>query len=213
MAIGDGSFANVFKNETPDPSFGVTSSIFLDQLTTTGSFVRTTAIDNTQLTTSFASKSELALNISTDGKSVSFMGYTAPTNTLDVSNSNTAAMVDPTNPVKSIYARAIANVDLSTGAVGITNVNAYSGNNGRAAVLANGQYYMVGNAGNGSGNGAQLSALSDNTGVQSIAVGNSGNTTAVGVALGTNGSATGYQRGFSLAQLPNLAVQIGRAHV
>jgi PEP-CTERM motif len=205
VAIGDGNFANVFKNETPDPSFGVTSPIYIDQLNTTGTRVSTMAVDSSQITTSFASKSELALNVSSDGKSVSFMGYNAPKNTLDVSNSNTAAVFDSTNPVASTYARAIGNINLSTGAVQVTNVNAYSGNNGRAAVLVNGQYYMVGNAGNGSGNGTSLSQLSDNTGVQRIAVGASGNTTAVGVAVGTYGSSTGYQRGFSLAQLPNLA--------
>jgi hypothetical protein len=205
-AIADGSFPNVFKNETPDPSFGVTSPIYLDQLTTSGNWVNTTAVNSSVITTSFASKSELALNVSTDGKSVSFMGYAAPKNTLDVSNSNTAAFVDPTNPVKSTYARAVANVNLSTGNVQVTNVNAYSGNNGRAAIQANGQYYMVGNAGNGSGNGTSLSHLSDNTGVQSIAVGDqTGNTTAVGAAQGTFGQSNGYQRGFSLAQLPDPA--------
>jgi len=205
VAIGDGTFANVFKNETPDPSFGVTSSIYLDQLTTSGNLVSTKAIDPSLMTTSFASKSELALNVSTDGASVSFMGYAAPKNTLDVSNSNTASLFDSTNPVGTTYGRAIANVNLSTGAVQVTSVNAYSGNNGRAAILANGQYYMVGNSGNGNGNGTSLSQLSDNTGVQRIAAGSSGNTTAVGVAQGTFGSATGYQRGFSLAQVPDPA--------
>jgi len=205
VAVGDGTFANVFKNEVPDPSFGVTSAIYLDRLTTSGTNLGTTAIDTNVMTSSFASKSELALNVSTDGKSVSFMGYAAPINTLDVSNSNTTQAYDSTNPVASTYARAIGTVNLSSGAVQVTNVNAYSGNNGRAVVQANGQYYMVGNAGNGSANGAGLSQLSDNTGVQSIAVGSSGNTTAVGVAIGTSGSATGYQRGFSLAQLPDPA--------
>ena len=47
--------------------------------------------------------------------------------------------------------------------------------------------------------------MSDNTGVQSIAAGASGNTNAVGAVHGTFGSATGYQRGFSLAQDPNPA--------
>lgn len=205
VAIGNGAFANVFKNETPDPSFGVTSSIYLDQLTSSGSLVKTTAIDNSLITSSFASKSELALNVSTDGTAVTFMGYAAPTNTLDVSNSNTASVFDSTNPVGTTFARAIANVNLSTGNVQVTDVNAYSGNNGRAAVLANGQYYMVGNAGNGSGTGTQLSNLSNDTGVQRIALGSSGNTTAVGAAQGTFGNATGYQAGFSLAQLPNPA--------
>lgn len=204
-AIGDGSFANVFKNETPDPSFGVTAPIYIDQFTTSGNRISTLAVDSNQITTSFASKSELALNVSSDGKSVSFMGYNAPKNTLDVSNSNTAAVFDSTNPVGSTYARAIGNVNLSTGALQVTTVNAYSGNNGRAAVQVNGQYYMVGNAGNGSATGTVLSQLSDVTGVQRIAVGSSGNTTAIGAVQGTFGSATGYQHGFSLAQLADPA--------
>ena len=204
-AIANGSFPNVFKNESADPSFGITSPIYLDQLTTTGALVSSLTINSSLITSSFASKSELALNISSDGSSVAFMGYAAPKNTLDVSNSNTSAVFDPTNPVASTYARAIGQVDLATGNLQVINVNAYSGNNGRAAALVNGNYYMVGNAGNGSGNGTTLSQLSDNTGVQRIAVSGSGNTTAVGAVQGTFGSSTGYQRGFSLAQLSDPA--------
>jgi uncharacterized protein (TIGR03437 family) len=39
----------------------------------------------------------------------------------------------------------------ANGAIQVTPTNAYSGNNGRAAILANGQYYMVGNSNNGAG--------------------------------------------------------------
>ena len=204
-ATNDGTFPNVFKNEVPDAAFGVASAIFLDQLSTRGKNVGSLAINSNQITSSFASKSELALNLSADGSAVTFMGYLAPLNTLDVSNSNTAAVVDATNPVTSTYARAVVQVNLSNGAVQSTAVNSYSGNNGRAAVLANGSYYMVGNAGNGNASGAVLSQLSDVTGVQRIAAGSSGATTAVGVALGTYGSASGYQRGFSIAQLADPA--------
>jgi hypothetical protein len=130
----------VFTNETPDKAFGVSSAIFLDQLTTTGRLVNTLTVDSSLITSSFASKSELALNLSTDGKSVSFMGYQAPVGKLDVSNSNTAAVFDSTNPVGSTFARAIANVNVKTGSRQVTGVNSYSGNNGRAAVLANGNY-------------------------------------------------------------------------
>ncbi|MDQ2736106.1 MAG: hypothetical protein M3Y55_14220 [Pseudomonadota bacterium] len=204
-AIADGSFPNVFKNESVDSSFGISSPIYLDQLTTGGSFLSGVAIDAGLMTTSFASKSELALNISSDGSSVTFMGYAAPQNTLDVSNSNAAAVLDLTNPVSLTVPRAIGQVNLATGALQVTDINAYSGNNGRAAALVNGSYYTVGNSGNGSGNGTTLSQLSDNTGVQRIAVGSSGNTTAVGEVQGTFGSSNGYQRGFSLAQLPDPA--------
>ncbi len=204
-AIADGSFPNVFKNESPDPSFGVSSPIFLDQLTQKGGLINSRAIDSSMITTSFSSKSELAINVSTDRSAVTFMGYAAPVNALDVSNSNTTQAFDATNPVGSTYARAVAQVSLSTGALKVTDVNAYSGNNGRAAILANGNYYLVGNAGNGSGNGTSLSQLSDNTGVQRIAATSSGNTAPVGAVRGTYGSSTGYQRGFSISQVPDQA--------
>ncbi len=123
LAISDGSFPNVFKNELSDASFGVRSPIYLDQVTTSGNRVSSTAIDSSQITSSFASKSELALNISSNGQTDSFMGHAAPKNTLDVSNSNTAAVFDSTNPVGSTYSRAIGSVNLSTGALQVTNVN------------------------------------------------------------------------------------------
>ena len=46
------------------------------------------------MVTSFSSKSELALNLSTDHSSLTFMGYVAPIDALDVSNSNTPGEVD-----------------------------------------------------------------------------------------------------------------------
>ncbi len=98
-------------------------------------------------------------------------------------------------------ARGIAQVNLD-GTLHVTAVDAYSGNNGRAVLLAGGNYYMVGNAGN-SGNGttgATLSALSDNSGVQMITAGSSGATTVVGLAQGVFGDLIGYQRG---SPLPN----------
>ena len=214
-AVADGSFPNVFKNEVPDPSFGVSSAIFLDQVNIgNGSIQKTLAIDSNQMTTSFASKSELALNISADGKSVSFMGYATGQNglgKLDVSNSNTTQAPDTTNPVTSTVARAIGTVNLSNGNVNVTSVNAYSGNNGRAVALAaNGNYYMAGNAGNGSAGGTVLSQLSDNTGVQTIAAGQSGNTQVVGKVQGTFGSTNGYQRGFSVTQVGAAADKTGK---
>ena len=55
------------------------------------------------------------------------------------------------------------------------------------SVLAGGNYYTVGNAGNsGKGvSGTVLGQLSDNTGLQMIAAGHSGNTTVVGQTYGT----------------------------
>src|SRR5262249_44516910 len=106
-----------------------------------------------QMVTSFSSKSELALNVSTDGSIITFMGYLAPVNALEVSNANTPLVIDPTNPVDVIARRLVATVD-SKGKFRFTATNAYSGNNGRAAILdnANGAnaIFTAGNAGNGS---------------------------------------------------------------
>ncbi len=103
--------------------------------------------------TSFSSKSELALNQSTNGQYVTFMGYVTRPNVIDVSNSNTPAVVDPTNPVPGSYYRVVATLGRD-GRISYTETNAYSGNNGRAAVLndSNGAdaIYTAGNAGNGS---------------------------------------------------------------
>jgi hypothetical protein len=201
VAVADGSGLSVFNNETPDPSFGITSSIKIDQFNTSSH-----AIDNTinvtqlaasqgvDLTTSFPSKSELALNVSTDGTAVTFMGYVAPTNTLDVSNSNTPNHVDATNPVSASYQRAVGQLNLD-GTLAVTKVDAYSGNNGRAAVLAGGNYYMVGNAGNGSG--TEPTNIVNNTGVQTTTPGGNADTTVVGKQQGTIGASNGFQYGYA----------------
>ena len=97
------------------------------------------------------------MNVSADGSAVTFMAYTAPANILDVSNSNTPGVYDPTNPVGTGYFRAVAQVG-ANGNIQITDTNAYSGNNGRAAILANGFYYMVGNSNNGAGTPANVVA-------------------------------------------------------
>ncbi|HWF37222.1 MAG TPA: hypothetical protein VG322_01800 [Candidatus Acidoferrales bacterium] len=153
-ATADGAYPGVFANDGPDGSFGVTSPIFLDNITNTGKVLHTFDIDPSRIVTSFSSKSELSVNRSIDKKSITFMGYvggpgfvTAP-NQLDVSNSNTPGVIDPTNPVVSDYYRSVAEVDAS-GHVTITEGNAYSGNNGRAAIKGNSIYYMAGNDNNG----------------------------------------------------------------
>jgi len=152
-----GSTNNVWNNAAVDGSFGITAPIFLDQLTPSGTLVSTFAVPTSLLVTSFPSKSEIALNLSKDGSAITFMGYVAPVNTLDVSNSNTPGVYDPTNPVGSSYYRAVAQVD-AQGNIQVTETNAYNGNNGRAAAFANGLYYMVGNSNNGSGTPANVVA-------------------------------------------------------
>ena len=81
------------------------------------------------------------------------MGYLAPVKAVDVSNSNTPLAVDPTDPVTDTAYRVVIQVGRD-GHFHFTKTNAYSGNNGRAAVLLNTDglhsYLTVGNAGNGS---------------------------------------------------------------
>ena len=163
QAVVNGAYPYVFNNALVDSSFGITSRIFLDQITPGGVFVNSMELPNSldwegpstmnQMVTSFSSKSELALNLSTDGHYLTFMGYLAPINGLDVSNSNTALVVDPTNPVTDSYYRVVARLD-QYGNLNYTLTNAYSGNNGRAAILNNmngaNVVYTAGNAGNGS---------------------------------------------------------------
>jgi hypothetical protein len=153
-ATVDATFPAVFNNAAVDGQFGITSPIYLDNLSTDGHLIDTLAIPTDQIVTSFSSKSELALNRSVDGKSITFMGYRGgpgfPTaaNIFDVSNGNTPGVIDPTNAAVGQYYRSVAEVDVD-GHVSITEGNAYSGDNGRAAIKDNGLYYMVGNDNSG----------------------------------------------------------------
>lgn len=147
-ATDSGAYPFVFNNVLTDGSFGITSKIVLDQLRPSGKLISSLEVKvprsgdhrdqpaGDQVVTSFPSKSEIALNLSTDGRVVTFMGYLAPINALDVSNSNTPGVVDPTNPVPGSYYRVVAEVD-ALGNFRFTKTNAYSGNNGRAAILNN----------------------------------------------------------------------------
>jgi len=161
-APNDGTYPSVWNNVIYDASFGITSKIFLDQMTQFGWTINTLEVPANpakgganladHLVTSFSSKSELALNLSNDGRYVTFMGYVAPVNTIDASNSNTPGAIDATNPVGTEFLRAVAQVD-SAGHFQFTETNAYSGNNGRAAIQNDSHgvdlIYTVGNAGNG----------------------------------------------------------------
>jgi hypothetical protein len=161
-ATSDGTYPTVWNNDLVDASFGITSKIFLDQITPAGVLLTTLEVPNSsqngvpptkdQLVTSFSSKSELALNLSTDHQYLTFLGYLAPIDAIDISNSNTPGVVDPTNPVGENAFRAVAQVD-QKGKFKFTKTNAYSGNNGRAVILNNSDganfFYTAGNAGNG----------------------------------------------------------------
>jgi hypothetical protein len=162
-ATNNGLFPYVWNNALVDGSFGITSTIFLDQYTPQGRYVDSLEVprasrDHTrhrtdQLVTSFSSKSELALHLSTDDRYLVFVGYVSPIDQLDVSNSNTPLAIDLTNPVGESFYRGIALVD-ADGNFHFTETNACSGNNGRSAILNDSDganfFYTAGNAGNGS---------------------------------------------------------------
>jgi len=179
---------NVWNNSGSDGSFGITSPILLDNITTNGELLGTLPVPTDQMVTSFSSKSELALNRSIDGRSITFMGYrggigcggatVSPTrpNLLDVSASNTPGVCDPTNPVittfnsenviPAAYYRGVAEVD-ANGHFRFTDGNAYSGDNGRAAIKGgNDLYYMVGNDNSGNLSKGQMSTTLDGIALQ-----------------------------------------------
>jgi hypothetical protein len=78
-ATANGTYPQVFNNAIVDGSFGITSEIFLDQLTTSGTLINSLEVPNSsqngvpptkdQMVTSFSSKSELALNRRTGSRS------------------------------------------------------------------------------------------------------------------------------------------------
>ena len=131
---------NVWNNANSDPSFGVSSPIVLWNLNKEGHLLGTLNVPSDEIVTSFSSKSELALNRSTDGRSLTFMGYrggpgcptltldpttniltqgtnvgpTSPTapNLIDVSASSTPGLCDPSDPAVASF-------------VGATNPTAY----------------------------------------------------------------------------------------
>ncbi len=147
----------VFTNSAVDGNFGITAPLSLVQINP-ATFTQDGAaleLPTSQIVTSFPSKSEGSLYLSQDGQSLTIAGYDVaatgryPVGALDVSNSSTSA----TTPSKATAAgnangvvnRTVAQIG-TTGTVATTDVNAYSGNNGRGAILYNGTYYMTGNA-------------------------------------------------------------------
>ena len=107
-----------------------------------------------ELTTSFSSKSEGALNLSTDGRYADVHGLRGRAATRLTRRTPTppASSTRPTRSPARTTARSRS--CRPTGRFTFTETNAYSGNNGRAAVEADvdgkDYYYTAGNAGNGS---------------------------------------------------------------
>ncbi len=159
-AVAPGTYPIVFNNDASDSSFGVTEPIVLDELSPyTGRLVNVLTVPDDPargdyLTTSFSSKSELAINQSTDGQYDTFVGYVAAPGAIDASNANTPGEIDPTiaDSATPTY-RAVAQIN-RWGQFGFTETNAFSGDNGRAAILdpedgPHGTIFAAGNAGNG----------------------------------------------------------------
>lgn len=145
VATNNGTYPAVLKNTGADSSFGVTAPIYLQQFANTGTasapvLVQNNTVNLTAMTgvvTSFPSKSEGALNLSLDGKSLTLVDYKTTANQLDVSNSNTPGIAEPGNYTANPTPRTL--VDLSTtGVNSVSPTNAYPGNNGRAAVNVGG---------------------------------------------------------------------------
>ena len=209
-AVASGAYPGVFNNDGVDGNFGVASSLYLGQITPgTGGGVVQSSTDLTALTgtaTSFSSKSEGALNLSTNWQALTVMGYATTVGTLDASKANTPGHIDPTNTdIQVPTSRSVVQIN-ADGTTQVTNTGAYSGNNGRAAILANNvngsgtsQYLIVGNAGNGSG--IEPASIATDTGVRLVVPGvTTGTTTSVGLQQGTLGNKNGFQEGFALQQ-------------
>jgi len=158
-AIADNTYPNVWTNDTVDGSFGVTSAIRLTDIEpNSGHVFNSILVPTDQVVTSFSSKSELGLHITGNGHGARLVlvGYASPgVGALDVSNADSVAGQDPTNPVSFAFGadhafkRTIVSVDRAGNFVYTPTIN-YGGNNGRAALLgSNGLYYTVGNANNG----------------------------------------------------------------
>jgi hypothetical protein len=152
-AVADGGYPFSFNNDSVDPFFGITSPVVLDELTPWGQRVGKIPVPDNQFVTSFSSKSELALNLSPEGKYLSFVGYASTPAQIDVSNANTPGVIDPGNGDLGPFYRVVAQLDRQ-GRWTFTETNAYSGDNGRAAITndENGRdiLYTAGNAGQSS---------------------------------------------------------------
>ncbi|MBO0768089.1 MAG: hypothetical protein J2O48_05320 [Solirubrobacterales bacterium] len=181
IAVADGTYPYAFNNDGPDGSFAVSSAVNLLDVNNGGHLLDRYDVPTSEQTTSFSSKSELALNLSTDGQDLTWSGYNAAPGALDASNSNTPYVYDATNPdIASMpnspsgtpgYFRRVGDYNVANSKFSYTDTNDYSGDNGRAALLDNAadEIFMAGNSNNGSTSTAQ--PLVNVTGAQSVTPG------------------------------------------
>src|SRR5258708_4632344 len=129
------SFPFIFND--PNVS-GIQGSIFLDSFRIDPCAPRlgslaVTGVTNGAITTSFSSKSEGALNLSVNGRLLTYMGYMGPPGAEGVSNSETTGATLTTNTAAT-YDRAVATI-AANGAVTVTReTNAFSGDNPRGVI-------------------------------------------------------------------------------
>lgn len=188
QAVIGGQYPEVFNNASSDGSFGVDTPIDLWDVSLSGRPLGTVHVPASQMVTSFESKSELAVNVATNGQSLSFSGYGAPNGSVDASNSNTPGVFDFTNPdvagENSTYTAGgyyrVAGDLSSDGRWTFTDTNSYSGDNERAVLLdpADNEFLAAGNDNNGDSNrvtdpameplaGDVFASLGEDTGAQS----------------------------------------------
>ncbi|HXZ00980.1 MAG TPA: hypothetical protein VEI03_13340 [Stellaceae bacterium] len=183
------TFPTIFND--PNVS-GIQGSIFLDSYLTVPFSPRLASFPLTQnsargtiITTSFSSKSEGSLHLSTNGQFLTYMGYVGPVGVEGVSNSETTlAAAQITGAAGPFFDRAVALVKYD-GTFLVQNENdAYSGDNPRGAISIDGtQFYMAGNA--------------DSTENKTTPV--TGPGTTIGARLGHPGSSSSIQLGTYLA--------------
>jgi hypothetical protein len=151
-AVTDGGYPEAFNNDVnADGNFSVATPIGLLDVDPFGDLLSQTKVPTDQVNTSFSSKSELAINFSTDGQDLSFSAYNAAPNTLDASNSNTPLVPDSTSPDQTgPFNRVFSDLD-ANGDWTFTDSNSFSGDNGRAVLLNNATntFYAAGNSNSG----------------------------------------------------------------
>jgi hypothetical protein len=169
-AATDGRYPGAFNNDVnADGNFSVATPIDLLDVDPFGNLLSQTKVPTDQVNTSFSSKSEMAINFSTDGQDLSFSAYNAAPDTLDASNADTPLVRDSTNPDQQgpfnrVFSDLNANGDWT-----FTDSNAYSGDNGRAVLLnsATNTFYAAGNS--NSGTTAVQNAITLSGGAQGVA--------------------------------------------
>lgn len=168
-AVADGKYPEVFNNASVDPNFSVTAPFDLVDVDPSGNQLLQIKVPSDQITTSFASKSEGAINFSTDGQDLSFLGYNAPPNALDASNSDTPGARDATNPDTAGPFNRVAADLAGDGTWTFTDANSYSGDNGRAVILNNASnvFYAAGNSNDGAS--TTENDITDSGGAQAFA--------------------------------------------